>query len=445
MHFKTKKASGSVLTIILIVVVLMGIALGSYMKLVASQNLSVQRSQNWNSSIAVAEAGVEEAMAHLNKNTTNRTKDSWTLDLTNVVKSRALDADNKYKVFITTLAEPPILFAQGSVHVPKSDKWITRTLKVGTTNDGFFVKAMAAKGTIDLNGNQLTVDSFDSVLPGKNVGGKWALSVRSDKGDIATNSKIIDSLNTGNADIYGHTATGPGGSATNLPNGSIGDLAWHSAGKTGVEPGFFKDDMNVQFPDVQPPFTWGTKATPAAGIYPLLGGIGYDILMVGSPGVVTDFNLDNINLSSSKKILVTGGPVRLYVKNDVSMTGSSQLIVDTTASLQMFVGGANAEIGGKGVLNNGSAVNFAYWGLNSNTSVKYTGNASFNGSFYAPYADLVMGGGGSGTPIDFTGSSISKTVKMNGKFNFHYDEALGRLGPRRGYTVISWNEIAKFP
>jgi hypothetical protein len=446
MQFKTKKATGSVLTIILIVVVLMGISLGSYMKLVASQNLSVQRSQNWNSSIAVAEAGVEEAMAHLNKNTTNRTKDSWTLDLTNVVKSRALDADNKYKVFITTLAEPPIIFVQGSVHVPKSDKWITRTIKAGTTNDGFFVKAMVAKGQIDLKGNRITVDSFDSQDPAKSIAGKYDPSKRGDKGDVATNSKIIDSLSTGNADIWGHIATGPGGSATSLPNGSIGDLAWHAAGKTGLETNFFKNDMNVQFPDVQPPFTWGTKATPLPGVYPLIGGIAYDILMVGSPGLVTDFNLDNINLSGSKKILVTGGPVRLYVKNDVSMTGSSQLIVDTTASLQMFVAGANAEIGGKGVLNNnGSAVNFSYYGLNSNTSVKYTGNASFLGSLYAPYADLTMGGGGSGTPIDFVGSSISKTVTMNGKFNFHYDEALGRKGARRGYTVTSWNEIAKFP
>jgi len=268
MQVKPTKNAGSILTIMLIVIVLMGVALGSYMKLVASQNLSIQRSQNWNSAIAVGEAGIEEAMAHLNKNTTNRVKDSWTLQITNVTKIRSLDADNKYKVMITTLVEPPIIFAQGSVHVPKSDKWITRTLKVGTTNDGFFVKAMAAKGTIDLKGNMITVDSFDSKIAGKNIGGQYDPSVKGDKGDIATNSKLIDSLNTGNADIYGHVATGPGGSSTNLPNSSIGDLAWHSAGKSGLEPGFFKDDMNVQFPDVQEPFVYGTKLTPAAGIYP---------------------------------------------------------------------------------------------------------------------------------------------------------------------------------
>jgi len=191
----------------------------------------------------------------------------------------------------------------------------------------------------------------------------------------------------------------------------------------------------VQFPDVQEPFPWGTKSTPASNprLFP-----GYGLVLSG------DQNIDQINFAGSQKIIVNG-TARLYVKGNVSMTGSSQIVLGAGANLQIFVGGASGEIGEKGVLNSGSPANFTYWGLNSNTSVKYTGNASFNGMFYAPYADLTMGGGGSGTPIDFTGSSISKTVKMNGKFNFHYDEALGRLGPRRGYTVVSWKEIAKFP
>jgi len=55
MHFKIKQTAGSVLTITLIIIVLMGISLGSYLKLVSSQNLSIQRSQNWNAAMVVAE------------------------------------------------------------------------------------------------------------------------------------------------------------------------------------------------------------------------------------------------------------------------------------------------------------------------------------------------------------------------------------------------------
>jgi len=438
MYIRTKKNRGSILTIMLIVTILMGISMASYLKLVSSQNLSVQRSQNWNSAIAVAEAGAEEAMAHLNKNTTNRTRDSWTLNITNVVKSRTIDADNRYTVNITTLVEPPIIFAQGMVHIPKSDQWLVRTIKIGTTNDGFFVKAMAAKGTIDLNGNRITVDSFDSVLPGKNLSGKWDPTVRSDKGDVATNSKLIDSLSTGNADIWGHISTGPGGTSSGLPNGSVGDLAYHSAGKTGVEAGFSSDDMNVQFPDVQVPFVGG-YSTPASGKYPPLVGPSY-AYVVGTGNQ----QLSSLTLNSSEEMIIPGpGTTILYITGNVSVKGT--ITVAAGANLQLFVGGATADISGKGLVNkNANATTFAYWGLNSNTSVTFGGNAAFIGSIYAPYADLVMGGGGSGTPIDFTGSSISKTVKMNGKFNFHYDEALGRLGPRRGYTVTSWNEVAGF-
>ena len=36
---------------------------------------------------------------------------------------------------------------------------------------------------------------------------------------------------------------------------------------------------------------------------------------------------------------------------------------------------------------------------------------------------------------------MTKTVTMNGHFNFHYDEILGRTGPSRGYYITSWVEL----
>ena len=48
-------------------------------------------------------------------------------------------------------------------------------------------------------------------------------------------------------------------------------------------------------------------------------------------------------------------------------------------------------------------------------------------------------GGGSDT-YDFVGASITKSVKMNGKFNFHYDENLRRIGLGRGYIPTNWEE-----
>jgi hypothetical protein len=34
---------------------------------------------------------------------------------------------------------------------------------------------------------------------------------------------------------------------------------------------------------------------------------------------------------------------------------------------------------------------------------------------------------------------------MNGHFNFHYDENLGRSGPLRGFIATSWDEIKQDP
>src|SRR5687768_5190465 len=92
-----RNCNGSTLLVTIVLTVLIGVTLTSYLALVSHQNTSIMRSLAWNSAIAVAEAGVEEAMAHLNRNGTNRTADSWTIEGTNVVKERTLGSD-RYKV-----------------------------------------------------------------------------------------------------------------------------------------------------------------------------------------------------------------------------------------------------------------------------------------------------------------------------------------------------------
>ena len=67
MEARRRNSEGSVSTIVLVVMLLIGMTLASYLNLVANQNISVQRSQAWNSVVPVAEAGIEEALAHLNR------------------------------------------------------------------------------------------------------------------------------------------------------------------------------------------------------------------------------------------------------------------------------------------------------------------------------------------------------------------------------------------
>src|SRR5947208_12501464 len=58
--------SGSILFVTLILTILLGITLGSYLYWVRTQNLLVVESQAWNYALTIAEAGIEEGMAQIN-------------------------------------------------------------------------------------------------------------------------------------------------------------------------------------------------------------------------------------------------------------------------------------------------------------------------------------------------------------------------------------------
>src|SRR5437867_8435418 len=60
------RQQGSILVVTLLTCFIIGLVLGSYLRLIQAQSLSVARAQIWNAGVAIAEAGVEEALAHLN-------------------------------------------------------------------------------------------------------------------------------------------------------------------------------------------------------------------------------------------------------------------------------------------------------------------------------------------------------------------------------------------
>src|SRR5882672_1878400 len=80
---KQDREQGSILMITFFVATAIVIALASYLLLVRGQYVSVVRSQSWNSALAMAEAGAEEAMAQLNPGATaqtisvNRSANGW--------------------------------------------------------------------------------------------------------------------------------------------------------------------------------------------------------------------------------------------------------------------------------------------------------------------------------------------------------------------------------
>lgn len=434
MKIRISNERASTLMITLVTVVIIGVTMASYLDLISAQNRSTMRSQQWNLAIPVLESGIEEALTHLNYNSTNLGTEGWTLVDGLYQKEREL-GESKYVVTISQDAQP-VIISRAYVREPLGTNYLDppRAVKVTVTNTPLFAKGMVAKGQIDLNGNNIKTDSFDSSDPTYSTGGLYDSSKTKDNGDVATNSGLINSLNVGNADVYGHVSTGPGGSVEVGSNGSVGSASWHSGGNHGIEPGYSTDDMNVQFPDVKAPWTGGAY-TPTGGT---VDGTSYTYVLTSG-----NWELSSLSMSGKSGMLVTGDAV-LYVTGSVSMSGNASITVATNASLQMYVGGASASLGGNGVVNAaGNATNFYYYGLPSNTSLSMTGNGEFTGVIYAPEAAFSLNGGGSGDQ-DFVGASISSTVQMNGHFKFHYDENLSKVGPSRGFTVDSWNEVFSY-
>jgi hypothetical protein len=315
-----------------------------------------------------------------------------------------------------------------------STNLMKRGVRVACTNRNTAIKGMLAKTTMKFGGD-VSADSFDSTDATASTAGKYDATKRRANGYIGTDGKGAGVINAGGSvSIYGSAATGPAGTVTSNGGAKIGDAAWQASGSTGIQPGHSSDDMNVFFPDVEKPFTGGFSIPLPLGLLAsLISGTNYTYALGDGTYQMTTLNM------SSKQAMIVQGNATLYVTGDVDLSGQSYIYIQPGASLKLYVGGQTS-IAGNGVSNpSNQAKSFQYFGLPSNTSVKFSGNSTFAGVIYAPQADLTMSGGGS-TVIDFVGASTTATVTMSGSFNFHYDESLANTTDAF-YIASSWDEM----
>jgi hypothetical protein len=433
MKIRTTKEAGTILVTALVLSAIMGAALASYMGMVRSQHKSVARSLAWNNAIPVAEAGVEEALAHLNYES-NKVASGWVLVGTNYTKSRNF-AGSRYEVTISTNNLKPVILSKGYVTAPLSTNMIRRAIRVACTNRNTAIKGMLAKGKMTFGGDVIA-DSFDSTDASASTGGTYDPAKKKANGYLGTNGKSSSIIEvSGSVQLYGSVATGPTGTIAATGGAKIGDAAWQASGSTGIQPGHSADDMNVYFPDVEKPFTGGYSIpTVLAGLLASIGGTNYMYALGDGT-----YQMSSLTMASKQAMIIQGKAI-LYVTGDVNLSGQSYIYIAPGASLDLYVGGANASIGGDGVVNpSAQAKSFKYFGMPTNKTVSFSGNGTFVGVIYAPHADLTMSGGGS-TVIDFVGASTTATVTMSGSYNFHYDESLANTTDAL-YIASSWDEV----
>jgi len=193
------KRRGSVLVVTLAFVGVAALAIIGYLSIVRSQAAFVSRSQAWNASLALSEAGAEDAFALLNKNqmsiftpayawTNSLVSDGWSAlnggvtARTNTaisggyyivsitippgggpptIESEGYTTDNS--LLFTSAGQGSAFFAAAGVNLGTANfqSQTARRVRVPTTRTNLFNGGISAKNGITLSGSQI-VDSFDS-------------------------------------------------------------------------------------------------------------------------------------------------------------------------------------------------------------------------------------------------------------------------------------------
>lgn len=451
-----KKRDGGALVLTAIILVFVGSVLATYLLVSQNEYAMVSRSQTWANSMAMTEAGVEDALAFINKYQGNfamvtnwstaasAAEDGWTINGTTYTMHRVVNAkgdcydaniDNSIPSspvvtsagkanFSLTSAQPPFMFAAAGLQVAANTTAVSRKIQVNTVYSPLFPGAITCGRNISFNGNNVRVDSFDSTLTNAsrwvtNWGyGLYNVSIARANGNVATGSDITGAISVQQANIFGRVDTGPGGTSTVGNNGYVGPLPLSGSG---IQPGYSADDMNKVFPDVTLP----------------AGARGWQSISGNTISASGNYYCMGINNS----LTINAANVTIFVDGDINISGQQSITVTNASRVVIYVGG-NITFNGLATVNNWTknAGVFGIYGLPTCTSIDLTGNAAFTGTVYAPEADYTFGGGGGNTQ-DMIGALVSRSCKLSGHANFHYDESLKRNGPGIGYIPFSWKEI----
>ncbi len=287
-----------------------------------------------------------------------------------------------------------------------------------------FAQAGMAVGMIDLNNQNIVIDSYDSRDSSKSTNGLYDAAKRQENGDIATNGNLIDA---GNAYIYGDVATNSG-------------TVVGAANVTGIQrTDFYQEPIPIGAP------TW----TSVNGSVTNVNNTSATITANATKGSsASRYQVSSVALSGNNTLTLAGAAdgsptyLEIYVTGNISVSGNAQIIVQPGVSATIYFAG-NVDVSGNGILNtNNQPSDLQLYGIkppeNSDLHVNLGGNGQIIASVYAPGHDVTVNGGGTNGHV--FGSVVGKTLTMTGVTNLHYDEALGATGLINNYKIVSWFE-----
>lgn len=469
--------AGSVLIWTLLTITILSLVAAQLLQVVSSKYYGTLHTAVWQESLLAAESGVDLAIVELRKSlypAPNHAWEGWntspgqgvpnyglhtipdaglagtpmTIEVAVDAPSQLKDPENSWQYYrIRTIGTMPITGPARASDNKQDTRLRKLSLRFDRFTDGIltshaidsprvsrriesivrpvssFDLAIMAVGALNLNDANIIIDSYDSRDPTKSTSGLYDATKRQENGNIATNGNLI---NAGNAYIYGDVATNAG-TVSGVANVS------------GVErTDFYQEPIPVAAPswpsiNPSPIIVSGTTNLAANAVE-------------GSPA--SRYVVNSITLSGMQVLDLTGNAqgtptyIEIYVTEDISATGNSQIVVQPGVKAKIYFAG-NTTISGNGLVNiNNQPGDLLLYGItpppNTSRTLELGGNGQLSAAVYAPDYDVNIHNGGTRGTV--CGSFVGKTVTMTGVTDLHYDEALGAGGVINSYKIVSWFE-----
>ena len=455
MHLSLRKNSalpprgerGSLLIVAMLLAAVIGISLASYIALGQNSLKLANRSFFLNAATNLAESGLEEAMWAFNQTTAGSTSawNGWNMSDGVSARRRFTDfvlsgnASPWVKVYVDhyqpAAGTQPTAVVMSRVQIPNDDRPVYKMFEVILRRRSKFAMGLVAKNQITFNGNNASVDSWNSD-PDNNPATAaipYSIGVRNDHGSVGSTSVAVGSVAVNNADIWGFASVGTSGT-TGLSVGGNGTVASFTTNGLPTPQGTI--DTTRVATDFTANFNPETDPTTGSTI----GSIGATL---GTAGTTTIWRFagqinSSLTVAGNVTLILTGAPGVLVIK----LTGAGDGInIPAGSSLIIYTKG-DVTIAGNGVLNgNNEATAFQLWGTSPNTSppvqdIKIAGNGALKGIVYAPNANVSINGNG-----DVMGSIVANNITVTGNAAFHYDESLANWGGNNPFGIVRWREL----
>src|SRR3569833_1125668 len=183
---------GSILFVALIISIVIGLSMAGYLAVVAGQQRSVMRSLMWNAALDLADAGSEEGLAQANASPNDFSVNGWGVNSgTNYGPMVRSLSGGTYGVCLKG-SNTPTIYATGCITAPLTSTVLMRTVRVTTQVLPLFNVALGAVGNINMNGNSMATDSWNSRKTNFNTGGFYDSNKTSTNGDVASQQGIVN-------------------------------------------------------------------------------------------------------------------------------------------------------------------------------------------------------------------------------------------------------------